>query len=82
MRNEEIIQKLYKLLVVYEKYDFSAYKSYCLSLIQMLEGLENKYLEETLLRLKGLYKYSKEQTEHDSVKDIVLDGCNRLQRHI
>lgn len=82
MDYNKIIKKIYKLLIVYEKYDFEIYKSYLMALIQFLEGIDNPSDEtfEALMRLKGIYKWNEAETQHTYIKDCVLDSCNKLQR--
>lgn len=82
MDYNKIIRKIYKLLIVYEKYDFHIYKSYLMSLIQFLDGIDNPSdaIFETLMRLKGIYKWEEYETEHRYIKDCVLDSCNKIKR--
>jgi hypothetical protein len=77
-----IIKSLHKLLRVYEERDFNDYKSYLSCLIQDLDGIDepSEELVRLIRRLKGLKKWTEEETTHHDVKDCVLDGRGKLER--
>jgi hypothetical protein len=82
MDNVEIIKDLHKLLRVYEEREFDDYKVYLSGLIQELDGIEepSNELSKIIRRLKGLRKWSADETTHKDVRDCVLDGRGRLER--
>lgn len=77
-----IIKKIYRLLLTYERYEFPIYKNYLIALIEFIDGIDNPptVIVESLLRLKGLCKWTEDETNHAYVKDCVLDSCNQIQR--
>ena len=78
----EIIKELHKLLRVYEERDFEDYKSYLSTVIQDFDSIDDpsRELKRVIKRLKGLRKWSEDETTHHDVKDCVLDGRGRLER--
>lgn len=82
MNYVDVIKELHKLLRVYEEREFEDYKSYLSTVIQDLDGIEEPTpeLQRVIRRLKGLRKWTKEETTHHDVKDCVLDGRGRLER--
>lgn len=79
-----VIKKIYRLLLTYERYNFPIYKNYLISLIEYLDGIDNPptVLVESLFRLKGLCKWTENETVHKYVRDCVLDSCNQIQRFL
>lgn len=82
MNYVEIIKGLHKLLRVYEEREFDDYKAYLGTLLQDLDGIDNpsSELKHIIRRLKGLRKWSENETTHRDVKDLVLDGRGKLER--
>lgn len=78
----EIIKELHKLLRIYEECDFEDYKVHLSTLIQQLDGIDepSEELQKIIRRLKGLRKWTLEETTHRDVKDCVLDGRGSLER--
>jgi len=84
--NKIYINKVYKLLKIYEESSWSDFKSYLFKLIIELDGKSNPSpeLQQTITKLKGLNKQDEladnNKRNHDAMKSLIFGICGRLER--
>lgn len=86
-----LINKVFKALYIYEENEFN-YPKYLRRLIVEMRGYldedkfnekEKKVIFDSLIALKGLLKsYEVKETDHDTIRKIILFHVNKLQQEL